>query len=170
VLQTDWSNLRRSTSVLAPPNVAPIVNDDLYAAGAAKWRGTTYLGWDRDAWNAGLGIFYVGKTQDAAATTTQAIWESLGRPSYIEPHFTAGQTLYRLVIDPVTTYNLTVGYRLGDRGPAWLGDARVRVTVANLTDEAPPLAAGSDGFGYDPGVSQTLLNGRTWSVELASRF
>jgi hypothetical protein len=42
------------------------------------------------------------------------------------------------------------------------------VAVTNLTDEAPPLATG--GFGYDPSVNQALLNGRTWSVQVTTRF
>jgi hypothetical protein len=44
----------------------------------------------------------------------------------------------------------------------------VRLSIANLTDEPPPLAVGD--FGYDPGVSQSLLSGRTWGLEISSRF
>jgi outer membrane receptor protein involved in Fe transport len=167
-ITSDWSLLDRSLTTLAPANVAPTTNNGLYADGAAKWRGTTNVNWDMGPWNAGLGVYYVGKTHDSGATTTQAIYESLGKPSYIEPFFTAGRTLHRLVIDPVVTMNLSVGYQFGDAWPAWVGDTRVRFAVANLTDEAPPLASGA--FGYDPGVSQTLLSGRTWSLELTRRF
>lgn len=168
VLQSDWSYLARSKSVLAPANVAPIENDGLYADGAAKWRSTTHVNWDNGPWNAGLGIYHVGKTHDGGATTTATVYESLGRPSYIEPFFTAGRTLYRLVIDPVTTYNVSVGYRFDSQSSLWPGDTRLRFAVANLTDEPPPLASG--GFGYDPGVNQSLLSGRTWSLEITSRF
>jgi len=168
VASSEWSYLKRSQTTLAPANVEPTVNDELYAGGAARWRSTTNLTWDHGPWNAGLGIYHVGKTHDAGATTTEAIYESLGRPSYIEPHFTAGRTLYRLVIDPVVSYNLSVGYRFPDNASSWLRDTRVRLAVANLTDEAPPLAA-SD-FGYDPSVSQSLLSGRTWSFEVTRRF
>lgn len=168
LLTSDWSYLGRSRTVLAPANVPPIENNELYANGAAKWRSTTNLNWDNGAWNAGLGIYYVGKTHDGGATTTQAVYESLGRPSYIEPFFTAGRTLYRLVIDPIVSYNISVGYRFGTEAASWLGDTRVRFAVANLTDEPPPLASGA--FGYDPSVSQALLSGRTWSFEITSRF
>lgn len=168
VVNSDWSYLGRSRSVLAPANVAPTVNNELYADGAARWRSTTNLLWDNGAWNAGLGIYHVGKTHDAGATTTQAVYESLGRPSYIEPFVTAGQTVYRLVIDPVITYNLSVGYRFGERGAGWLGDSRVRLAVTNLTDEPPPLA--SNAFGYDPAVNQSLLTGRMWTLEFTTRF
>jgi len=167
-VNSDWSYLGRSRTVLAPANVTPTVNNELYADGAAKWRSTTNVSWEKGAWNAGLGIYHVGKTHDAGATTTQAIYESLGRPSYIEPFFTGSQTVYRLVIDPVVTYNLSVGYRLGERGASWLGDSRVRVAVSNLTDEPPPLASGA--FGYDPAVNQSLSTGRMWTLEFTTRF
>jgi outer membrane receptor protein involved in Fe transport len=168
LLTSDWSYLGRSRTVLAPANVAPTENDGLLADGAAKWRSTTNINWDNGAWSAGLGIYYVGKTHDSGATTTQAVYESLGSPSYIEPIFTAGRTLYRLVIDPIVSYNVSVGYRFGTESTSWLGDTRVRFAVANVTDEPPPLASGA--FGYDPGVSQALLSGRTWSFEITSRF
>ncbi len=167
-VDSEWSYLGRSRSVLAPANVAPTVNDGLYAGGAAKWRSTTNISWDNGPWSAGLGIYHVGKTHDAGATTTEAVYNSLGQPSYIEPFFTAGRTLYRLVIDPVVTYNLSVGYRFGDERSAWLRGLRVRLAVSNLTDEPPPLA--SEAFGYDPSVSQSLLSGRTWSLEISAKF
>ncbi len=167
-INSEWSYLGRSRSVLAPANVAPTVNDGLYASGAAKWRSTTHVNWDNGPWNAGLGIYHVGKTHDGGATTTEAVYNSLGQPSYIEPFFTAGRTLYRLVIDPVVTYNLSVGYRFGEGSSSWLRDTRLRLAVSNLTDEPPPLA--SEAFGYDPSVSQSLLSGRTWSVEITTRF
>ncbi len=66
------------------------------------------------------------------------------------------------------TYNLTLGYAFDGREGGWLDDTRVRLSVANLTDEAPPLSSGA--FGYNPSVSQSLLNGRTWSLELSKRF
>lgn len=168
MLSSEWSHLSRATSTLAPANLAPTVNEELYANGAAKWRSTSHITWDHGPWNAGFGIYHVGKTHDAGATTTQAIYESLGRPDYIEPYFTAGRTVYRLVIDPVVSYNLSVGYRFEDSAVRWLGDTRVRLAIANLTDEAPPLA--SDAFGYNPSVSQSLLSGRTWSLEISTRF
>lgn len=168
VISSEWSYLQRATSVLAPPNVAPIVNEELYAGGAAKWRSTSNIAWDHGPWSAGLGIYHIGKTHDSGATTTQAIYEGLGRPSYIEPYYTAGRTVYRYVIDPVVSYNLTLGYNFVDAPTRWLGDTRVRMTIANLTNVKPPLA--SDAFGYNPGVNQSLLAGRTWSFEVTTRF
>jgi iron complex outermembrane recepter protein len=167
-VNSEWSWLGRSKSVLAPANVAPTINNELYANGAAKWRSTSNIFWDNGPWTAGLGIYHVGKTHDSGATTTQAIYESLGRPSWITPFTTAGRTVYRYVIDPVVSYNLSLGYRFENPDSKLLGDTRVRLGIANLTDKAPPLASGS--FGYDPSVSQSLLSGRTWSLEVTSKF
>ena len=168
VVSSDWSRLSRSTSVLAPANVAPTINDDLYAGGAAKWRSTSNIFWDKGNWNAGLGIYHIGETHDAGATTTAQVYEDLGSPDYIAPYFTAGRTVYRLVVDPVISYNLSVGYLFATESSKWLDDTRVRLSIANLTDEEPPLA--SDAFGYNPAVNQSLLAGRTWSFEVTSKF
>jgi len=171
VVSSEWAYLKRSVSVLAPANIAPTENNGLLAGGAAKWRGTTNINWSNGGWNGGIGIYYVGKTHDGNATTTETIYNSLNQPSYIEPFFTAGRTLYRRVVDPVTSYNLTVGYRFGDESSEWLRNTRVRLSVVNLTNEEPPLSAsGSDNFGYDPSVSQSLLAGRSWMLQITRKF
>lgn len=168
LMTTDWSYLGKAKTVLAPANVPPTENNELFASGAAKWRSASTLTWQRDQWSAGLAVYHVGKTHDAGATTTQAVYESLGRPPYIAPFTTAGRTIYRLVIDPVITLNADLAYRFDDDAAPWLRGLRLRASVNNLTDRAPPLA--SDAFGYDPSVSQTLLSGRTWSLEIAKQF
>lgn len=168
LITSEWSYLGRSRTVLAPANVPPTENDGLLADGVARWRSATNINWELGGWNAGVGIYHTGKTHDSGATTTEAIYESLGRPSYIEPFFTAGRTIYRLVIDPVTTINLSLGYRFEDDAAPWAKDTRIRLGVVNATDEPPPLASGA--FGYDPGVSQALLSGRSWSLEITKRF
>jgi outer membrane receptor protein involved in Fe transport len=166
MVSSEASWLWRARNVNAT-GVMPVVENGLYAGGAAKWRSTTNLSWDRDAWSADLGIYHVGRTIDTASVT-QARYEELGRPDYITAHHpTATSTVYRRVIDPVITANLSVGYRFRAQS-AWPADTRVRLAIANLTDRSPPLATG--GFGYDPGVSQAMLNGRTWSIQLTSRF
>lgn len=166
VVSSEASWLWRARNVNAT-GVTPVVENGLYAGGAAKWRSTTNISWDRDAWNANLGIYHVGKTINSASVT-RARYEELGEPGYITAyHPTATSTVYRRVIDPVVSANLSIGYRFSPVASV-LEDTRVRLTIANLTDKAPPLATG--GFGYNPGVSQSLLNGRTWSFQVTSRF
>jgi hypothetical protein len=169
VANTDWSYLSRSESTLAPANLPPTVNNGLYAGGAARWRGTTTVAWRRGAWTASLGAYYVGETHDGGATTTAAVYESLGRPSYIAPFFTAGQTVYRRVIEPTLSFNLLGGYRFGDTAPALLRRTQIRIGIINLNDLEPPLAS-SEGFSYDASVNQNLLPGRTWTVEFTRSF
>lgn len=168
VFSSEWAWLKQAESTLSPANVAPIVNNLMFANGAAEWRSTSNIFWRNGNWNAGLGIYHVGETHDAGATTTQAVYESLGRPDYIEPFFTQGRTVYRRVIDSFVTYNLSVGYNFDGGQYSWLRDTRLRVGVVNLTDKEPPLA--SESFGYDPSVSQSLLTGRSWNIQITRKF
>jgi iron complex outermembrane receptor protein len=169
VVNSEWAYLQKSESTLAPANLPPTLNNGLYAGGAARWRGTTNVAWRKGAWAGAVGAYYVGKTHDAGATTTAAVYESLGRPSYIAPFFTAGATTYRRVLDPTLSFNATLSYRFESNAPAWLRRTRLQLGVVNLNDEQPPLAS-SEGFGYDASVSQNLLAGRTWSIEVTRAF
>ena len=169
LVNTEWAYLARSESTLAPANVTPTVTNGLYSGGAARWRGTTNVTWRKGPWSASLGAYYVGKTHDTGATVTAAVYESLGRPSYIEPFFNGSQTVYRRVVDPYWSYNLTAGYSFGSGAPALLRGTKLRLGVINLTDAEPPLTT-SEGFGYDASVSQNLLAGRTWTIEFTRAF
>lgn len=168
VLSSEVAYLDKAETTLSPANVAPTVNNLLYSGGAAKWRSTTNLFWRNGNWNAGLGIYHVGKTHDGGATTTAATWQSLGYPDYIEPFYTQGTTVYRRVIDRFITYNLNIGYEFDDTHGEWLHDTKLRMAIVNLTDKQPPLA--TDAFGYDPSVSQSLLSGRSWNIEITRKF
>lgn len=168
VFSSEWAYLDTAETTLSPANVAPTVNNLMYASGSAKWRSTSNIFWRKDQWNAGLGIYHVGETHDGGATTTKAIYESLGSPGYIEPFFTQGRTIYRRVVDSFITYNLSVGYEFDGARFSALRDTRLRFGVINLTDKEPPLA--SDNFGYDPSVSQSLLTGRSWNLQVTRRF
>jgi outer membrane receptor protein involved in Fe transport len=76
--------------------------------------------------------------------------------------------VYRRVIDSFVSYNLSIGYQFDGSGNALLRDTRVRMGIMNLTDKEPPLAA--DNFGYDPSVSQSLLTGRSWNIQITRKF
>jgi outer membrane receptor protein involved in Fe transport len=167
LVNVDASWLWRAQTVV-PTTAGEVISNDLYSGGAARWRTTTNISYENGPWNAGLGIYHVSKTHDTP-TVSAAVYNNLGRPSYIDPIYTNGNTVYRLVIDPVITYNLSLGYRF-DSAVSRLGDTRLRLGIVNLTNEKPPLSANGDGFGYDPSTSQSLLNGRTWSLEVTSKF
>jgi outer membrane receptor protein involved in Fe transport len=166
-LNSDWSYLVSSRSVQQPANLPAVETNDLTVNGVSRWRGTSNVTWRRNAWTANLGAYYVGPSQDSGATTTAALYESLGRPNYIAKHFTGGQFVYRYVMASSISYNTSVGYRFSST-TSWLRGTRVRLGVTNLTNQAPPLATG--GFGYSPGVSQNLLAGRAWFFEATRSF
>jgi outer membrane receptor protein involved in Fe transport len=167
-VNTDWAYVIESRNTVAPANVAPTENDELEVNGVARWRGTTNVSWRNGPWSGGLGVYYVGSWQDSGATTTAAVYESLGRPSYIAEKFTGGRNVYRYVVDSTLTFNASVGYRFANDRAGLLRDTRVRLAVANLTDEEPPLH--SDQFGYSAAVHQSLVPGRTWTLEVSKRF
>ena len=72
------------------------------------------------------------------------------------------------MVRDVVSFNASLGYRFKQEAPRLLRHSSIRLGVVNLTDQAPPLGTG--GFGYSPGVSQSLLAGRTWSLEIAKPF
>jgi len=168
VLNSDWSYLVKSRSLQQPANLPAIGNNDLNVEGASRWRGTSNVTWRRGPWTGNLGAYYAGPSQDSGATTTAALYESLGRPDYIAKHFTGGQFVYRYIVDSTLTYNVSLGYRFGAGPSSWLRGTRIRLGIVNFTDQAPPVSSG--GFGYSPGVSQNLLAGRTWTLELTKSF
>lgn len=167
-LNADWSYLTRSDTTLLPSNLPPIKTNNLNVSGAARWRGTSTMSWRKANWSGSLGAYYIGASQDTGATTTQAVYESLGRPGYIAKHFTEGRYVYRYLMRDSLTFNASLGYAFGPDHSRWLRSTRVRLGVVNLTNEPPPLASGQ--FGYSPSVSSSLAVGRTWTVELTRSF
>jgi hypothetical protein len=132
-----------------------------------EWRGSASVRWRRSAWGAGLSAYYIGQYTDSGATTTQAIYESLGSPKYIRPVFSNGSTSYRYVVSDSISYNLFASYRFSAKGN-WINDTTIRVGVVNLFNAIPPLS--SDSRGYDPAIYNLMARGRAWSVELTKKL
>ena len=166
---TAWTYLIDFYSYDAPGKPKTVLRgqNSFAAGGAAVWRGTTTLSWQRRQWGAGLGAYYIGRYQDSNATTTPGIYQSLGSPGYIEPVFTGGAWTYRYVVHDSLTYNTYVTYRM-QAANRYLNGTTVRLGVVNLLNAKPPLS--SDSRGYDPGVYNVLARGLSWSVELSRKF
>jgi outer membrane receptor protein involved in Fe transport len=139
------------------------------AAGTAtaKWRGAATVAWTRQGWGAGLGAYYTGDFTDTGATTTQLIWDGLGRPSYIRSVVTNGTTVYRYVVSDAISYNAYMSYRVKSEN-RWLARTSVRLGVNNLFDKEPPLSA--DSRGYEPSLYNVLARGRTFSLQITKRL
>ncbi|MEO7415187.1 MAG: TonB-dependent receptor [Opitutaceae bacterium] len=167
-LTSDWSYLTASNTTSLPSNVPPVTTNNMNVGGASRWRGTSVVAWRNGNWTGSLGAYYVGSSQDTGASTTQAVYESLGRPSYIAKHFTGGTYVYRYRIHDSVSFNASVGYRFGSRAGEWLRGTRVRFGVINLADKAPPLTSGQ--FSYSPSVNGGLVVGRTWTLDLTKSY
>ena len=166
---TAWTYLIDYYSYDAPGKPKTVLRgqNSFAAGGAAVWRGTTTLSWQRQQWGAGLGAYYIGRYQDSNATTTQGVYQSLGSPGYIEPVYTGGAWTYRYVVHDSLTYNTYVTYRVAAAN-RYLNGTTVRLGVINLLNAKPPLS--SDSRGYDPGVYNVQARGLSWSVELSRQF
>jgi outer membrane receptor protein involved in Fe transport len=132
-----------------------------------KWRGSATVSWRRNAWNAGLGAYYIGEYLDSGAAASAAQYEALGRPSYIGSIVNSGVRFYRFIVEDTMTYNAYVGYRVDSRN-RWLNGTAIRLGVNNLTDEKPPLS--SDSRGYDPAVYNTLARGLSWNLQITKKL
>lgn len=168
VLSSDWSYLVTSQTVSRPSNLPAIVTTSVDVGGNSRWRGSSTLAWRNGPWSGSLGAYYVGSSTDTGATTTQAVWESLGRPAYISKQADDTTFAYRYRIHDSVTFNASCGYSFGDNATALLRRTRVRLGVVNLADKAPPFTSGQ--FAYSASVNGSLVVGRMWTLELTRSF
>lgn len=167
-LNTDWAYLRKSFTVQSSASGAPIITERINVGGSSRWRGSSTLSWRKGQWGAGVSGYYTGSFYDTGATTTQANYDSLGRPAYIARQFTTGNYFYYYRVHDSVTFNAFASYRTGPQAPKWLRASSVRLGVVNLRDTPPPLTSGAAG--YSTAVYQNLLVGRTWTLELTKQF
>ena len=131
------------------------------------WRGNSTLTWRRNQWSAGLGFYYIGHYTDVNATTTQATWDSLGDPTYIQPVFNNGAYSYRYVVHDSKSFNLYLTYRFNKEN-RYLKNTDIRLGANNVLDAKPPLSA--DSRGYDVGVYNTMARGRVYSLQITKQL
>ena len=164
-VSTDLAYLRKTYTTLPGSNV---LHNLLDQNGTAKWRNTTTLFWQRKHLSASVSALYVGAFADTAAATTEAVYNSLGQPSYIMKINDQNQTFYYNRIPSTVTYNTTFGYKFSFDANKWLRNTSIKLGVNNVTAKNPPLAAGA--YGYTMNVYTTLLPGRTWRLEVNREF
>lgn len=164
-LGTEWAYLTESYATLPGSTVR---DERLNQNGAARWRGNAHATLRRGDWTAGLSAYYIGPFADTGATTTQAVYDSLGKPSYIAVSEDQGSLSYFYKVAESLSFNAFVTKRFGSDAGRWLRNSSVRLGVTNLTDEEPPLSA--DPSGYQASVYNYLAIGRTWTLEVTRRF
>lgn len=165
---TEWTYLIRSDVTRSPAGGATTVSDRLGVSGATRWRGSTSLAWERRNWSASAGAYYIGAFGDTGATTTAAVYDSLGKPDYLLRGTDNSAVVYRNRVSDVISFNASLGYDFGKESNPWLRNTKMKIGVINLTDREPPLASGS--FGFNAAVHSSLFPGRTWTVELSRKF
>lgn len=169
-VNTNWTYLNDYHAYSAPgsPRTEYRNGNSANVGGATPiWRGGTTLTWRKKEWGAGFGMYYTGRFTDVNATTTQAVWDSLGNPGYIQPVFNNGAYSYRYVVHDTKNYNLFVSYRLTSSS-RWLNQTSFRLGVNNLFDAAPPLSA--DSRGYEPSLYNVMARGRTYSLQVTKKL
>jgi len=167
-LTADANQVVRSITTNNPPNQPRTVSvrKDKEGGSAIVWRGNMALSWRKDNWSSGLSPYYIGNWSNAQ--TTQTLYESVGRPSYIRREFDGTAYVYRYVVDAVITYNGFVGYNFGTERTAFWKPSSIKVSATNLTNKAPPLSSGT--FGYSEGTFGSMVAGRIWSLEITKDF
>ncbi len=143
-------------------------NSAAVGGASPKWRGNLSITWRKGQWGAGVAAYYIGEYSDSGATTTAAIYDSLGQPAYIAPVLTNGTTVYRYVVSDSVSANAYVTYRIRADKDSWLNGTSVRVGVINAFDLIPPLS--SDSRGYDPSLYNQMARGRSWSLQVTKRL
>ena len=134
-----------------------------------RLRGNVTLSWRHGGWGASLGGYYTGHYLSTSAFLTETQYNSDSAAtsrSYLQGVMDNGVTTYRYEVDDLWTFNASLSYRFLEAGSAWLRDMRLRLGVANLTNEEPPLT----GSSYSRTVNSNVLAGRTWSFEVSKRF
>lgn len=138
-----------------------VVIDGLGKDGRAKWIGNVMLGWQNGGWSADWFTSYYGSFADTSATTTEAIYEALGRPDDIVVMNDNGIKRYYMRVKPAIQHNLRVTYAFGQDH-----DTRVTLGVNNVFDEAPPVADEDEGYF----VGTANPRGRQFKMKVEHRF
>jgi iron complex outermembrane receptor protein len=146
-----------------------VLGDDLWEDGRAIWRWNGTLRWRKGNLSAGWFTSYYGSFVDTSAGTTLAVYEYLGRPSYIDATTTtnAGATRYLLRVEPAISHNASVGYRFDRRHKIPpLRNTSLRLGVNNVFNTDPPISDAT--FGYTSGTYNP--RGRQYWLELAKAW
>jgi len=169
-ISADATHTLRSSTTLNVPGGTTVYTERLNVDGTAEWRGSLTATWRNGGWAAGASAYYIGSFADSNATTTAAIYESLGRPDYIVPQYSGNANVYRYKVDDVLYFNAFGAYSFDSDKAPWLADSSIKLGIINLTDKAPPVSSGNFGFGYSSVVHSGLLQGRAFTLEVTKKF
>lgn len=138
-----------------------IVNDDLGKNKRAKWKGNASVNWKSGGWSLGWFTSYYGPYADTSASTTEAIYEALGRPKSIMTFDDNGIKRFYMRVKPAILHNFRATYAFGPGD-----DTRITFGVNNVFDSWPPVADEDEGFF----VGTANPRGRQFKLRFEQRF
>ena len=163
-VSTEWSEFLKKYTQTTP---TAAINDAIIGLNTAKWKGSATIQWRQAAWSSALSAAYTGAVR-TGATTTQAVYDALGRPNYIRVVTTNGSTSWVEIGDDQLQLNGSVSYRFGPGARSWLRGTSVRLGVNNLLDAQPTRSTSSTGYGG--GTGSSVWVGRAFTVQLDRKF
>ena len=146
---------------------APIVNN-INRDGRTRFRGNIGGTWRVGRWTAGWITYYYGTYVDTGASTTQEIYDVLGRPEYISSYVDSGGVRrFRYLVSAYATHSAYMNYSFPAKRGSLLSDTSVRFRVSNLSDAEPPLADEDSGYRRGAGTNP---RGRVFEAQVSRRF
>ena len=146
---------------------APIVNN-INRDGRTRFRGNIGGTWRVGRWTAGWITYYYGTYVDTGASTTQEIYDVLGRPGYISSYVDSGGVRrFRYLVSAYATHSAYMNYSFPAKRGSLLSDTSVRFRVSNLSDAEPPLADEDSGYRRGAGTNP---RGRVFEAQVSRRF
>ena len=137
-----------------------LVTDALGKDGRPKWKGNATLNWKIGSLSLGWFTSYFGSYADTSASTTEAIYQALGRPKQIAVINDSGIKRFYMRVEPTVLHNLNITYTLPDKG------TRITFGINNVFDSWPPVADEDEGFF----VGTANPRGRQFRLKFEHRF
>ena len=169
-ISTEWSEFLQKYNKLQP-NFGK--NDAIAQMILPKWKSSTTIQWSKGNWDWSLNAAYQSDFRTGASTTA-ALYNSLGQPGYIRPVqvVSAGNVPtmnYYEVGKSQLQLNTGLTYRFGSQASKWLRRTTWRFGISNLLD-ADPAPANMASFGFDPSSGESLWIGRTFTLTTTKDF
>ncbi|MBY8823713.1 TonB-dependent receptor plug domain-containing protein [Sphingomonas colocasiae] len=122
-----------------------VVIDQLGKDGRAKWIGNLALNWKSGGWSMDWFTTYYGASADTSTSTTEAIYEALGKPKSITVFNDNGINRYYMRVKPATLHNFRITYAFGNGAGDRFRNS-ITFSVNNVFDAWPPVADEDEGF------------------------
>lgn len=136
--------------------------------GRTRFRGNLGATWRAGAWTGGWITYYYGTYVDTGASTTQEIYDALGKPEYISSYVDSGGVRrYRYLVTAYATHSAYLNYAFPRKRGSPLDDTSVRFRVNNVFDSEPPLADEDSGYRRGAGTNP---RGRVFEAQVSKRF